>query len=58
MFCISLDIELAGENVIKELGVFVDGKVQGYSFRPPEKKQTHKKSFLMHKKLARIGAEQ
>ena len=30
MSCIVLDIELADENFIKELGVFIDGKVQGY----------------------------
>ena len=34
MSCIALDTELTDKNVIKELGVFIDGKVQGYSFRP------------------------
>ena len=35
MSCIVLDFELADINVIKELGVFIGRKVQGYSFRPP-----------------------
>ena len=35
MSCIVLDIELADKNLYKDLGVFIDGKVQGYSFRPP-----------------------
>ena len=37
MFCIVLFFELAGRNVIKELGVFTDCNVQGYSFCPPKK---------------------
>ena len=36
MSSIVLDIELTDQNVIKDLGVFVDGKVQGYSCRPPK----------------------
>ena len=37
MSCIVLDFEVADENVVKELGVFIDGKVHGYPFRPPKK---------------------
>ena len=29
-----LDIELTDKNVIKELGLFIDGSVQGFSFFP------------------------
>ena len=36
MSCVVLDIEVADKNVIKELRVFVDGKIQGYPFRPPK----------------------
>ena len=36
MFLIVLDIELTEQNVIKELGLFIDGSVQGFSFCPPE----------------------
>ena len=36
MFHIVLDIELADQNVIKELGVFTAGNVHGKSFRPPK----------------------
>ena len=32
--CIVLDIELTEKNVIKELGIFIDGSVQGFSFCP------------------------
>ena len=31
-----LDIELTEKNVIKELGLFIDGSVQGFSFCPPK----------------------
>ena len=34
--CIILDFQLTENNVIIELGVLIDGKVQGYSFRPPK----------------------
>ena len=36
MSCIVLDIELTDKNIIKELGLFIDGSVQGFSFCPPE----------------------
>ena len=44
MYCIVLDIELAVKNIIKDLGVFIDGSLQGFSICPPKtfkpKKQT------------------
>ena len=36
MSCIVLDIELTEKNIIKELGLFIDGSVQGFSFCPPD----------------------
>ena len=36
MSCIVIDIELTEKNIIKELGVFVYGAVQGFSFCPPK----------------------
>ena len=36
MSCIVLDIELTDKNIIKELGLFIDGSVQGFSFCPPK----------------------
>ena len=35
MSCILLHIELTDKNVIKELGLFIDGSVQGFSFCSP-----------------------
>ena len=51
MFWTVLDIELADKNVIKELGVFVDGKVQGYSFRPPKKYKPTKQAIWCTRNL-------
>ena len=52
MFCIVIDIELTDKNVIKELGVFFDGSVQGFSFCPPKTfkpiKQTTWNSSHLH----------
>ena len=36
MSLIVLDIELTEKNVIKELGLFIDGSVQSFSFFPPK----------------------
>ena len=36
MSCIVLDIELTEKNIIKELGLFIDGSVQRFSFCPPK----------------------
>ena len=36
MFLIVLDIELTEKNIIKELGPFIDGSLQGFSFSPPK----------------------
>ena len=35
MSCIVLDIELTEKNIINELGLFIDGSLQGFSFCPP-----------------------
>ena len=44
MSLLVLDIDLTAKNVIKELGLFSDGSLQGFSFCPPKifipKKQT------------------
>ena len=44
MSCIVLDIELADRNVIKELGVFDDGSLQGFSFCPPKSFKPNKQT--------------
>ena len=36
MSVIVLDIELTEKNVMKKLGLFIDGSVQGFSFCPPK----------------------
>ena len=42
---IVLDNELADQNNFRELGVFVDGKIQGHSFRPPRNYEPTKQAF-------------
>ena len=36
MSLIVLDIELTDKNIIKELGLYIDGSLQGFSFCPPK----------------------
>ena len=36
MSLILLNIELTERNIIKELGIFIDGSLQGFSFCPPK----------------------
>ena len=44
MSCIVLDIELTDKNIIKELGLYIDGSVQGISFSPPKSFKTNKQT--------------
>ena len=44
MSCIVLDIKLTDKNVIKELGIFIDGSVQGFSFCPPNVSKPNKQT--------------
>ena len=44
MSCIILQIELTDRNIIKELGDFIDGSVQGFSFCPPKTFKPNKKT--------------
>ena len=53
MSCIVLDIWLTEKNVIKELGLYIDGSAQGLSFCPPKSfkpiKQTTWNTSHQHK---------
>ena len=55
MTCIVLDIELADKNVIKEVGVFIDGSLQGFLFCPPKKFKPNKQTTWNTKHLQRIA---
>ena len=44
MSCIVLDIELTEKNIIKELGLCIDGSVLGFSFCPPKSFKPNKQT--------------
>ena len=44
MSCFVLDIELTEKNIIKELGLFIDGSVQGFSFCSPGTCKSNKRT--------------
>ena len=44
MSCIVLDIELTEKNIIKELGLYIAGSVQGFSFCPPKSFKPNKQT--------------
>ena len=44
MSCIVLVIELSKKNIIKELGLYIDGSVQGFSYRPPKSFKPNKQT--------------
>ena len=52
MSCLVLEIELTEKNIIKELGLCIDGSVQGFSFCPPKSfkpnKQTTRNTSHLH----------
>ena len=60
MSLIVLDIELAEKNVVKDLGVYFDGQVFGYSFKLPKNYQpTHQTLWCtqqLHKLDWKIGS--
>ena len=45
MSLIVLDIELTEKNVFKQLGLFIDGSLQGFSFCPPKAFKPNKQTF-------------
>ena len=55
MSCIVLDVELTDKNVIKELGLFIDGSVQGFSFCPPKVFTPNKQTAWNTKQLPGIA---
>ena len=55
MSCIVLDKELTDKNVIKELGLFIDGPVRGFSFCPPKTFKTNKQTSWNTKHLHGIA---
>ena len=44
MSCFVLDIELTEKNIIKELGLYINGSVQGFSFCPPKSFKPNKQT--------------
>ena len=55
MSLIVLDIELTEKNIIKELGLFIDGSVQGFSFCPPKTFKLNKQTSWNTKHLYGIA---
>ena len=55
MSCIVLDIELTEKNIIKELGLFIDGSVQGFSFYLPKTFKPNKQTTWNTKHLHGIA---
>ena len=55
MSCIVLDKELTEKNIIKELGLFIDGSLQGFSFCPPKTFKPNKQTLWNSKHLHGIA---
>ena len=55
MSLILLDIELTEKNIIKELGLFIDGSLQGFSFCPPKIFKSNKRTSWNKKHLHGIA---
>ena len=54
MYCTVLDIELVVVKFIKQLGIFIDGKGQGYSFLPAKSYKRTKQAVWFTRTLQRI----
>ena len=55
MSLIVLDIELTEKKIIKELGLFMDGSLQGFSFCPPKTFKPYKQTSWNTKDLHGIA---
>ena len=55
MSCIVLDIELTDKNIVKELGLFIDGSVQGFSFCPSKTFKPNKQTTWITRHLHGIA---
>ena len=55
MSLIVLDIELTEKNIIKELGLLIDGSLQGFSFFPPKTFKPNKQTSWNTKHLHGIA---
>ena len=55
MSLIVLGIELTEKNIIKELGLFIDGSLQGFSFCPPKTSKPNKQTSWNTKHLHGIA---
>ena len=55
MSCNALDIELTEKNMIKKLGLFIDGSLQGFSFCPPKTFKPNKQTSWNTKHLHGIA---
>ena len=52
---IVLDIELTQKNIIKELGISIDGSLEGFSFCPPETFKPNKQTTWNTSRLHAIS---
>ena len=55
MTLIVIDVEMIENNIVKELGLYVDGIVRGYSFQPPKGFQPTHQSFWCTRHLHGIN---
>ena len=55
MSCIVLDVQLTDSYIIKELGLFTDGSLQGFSFCPPKTFKPNKQTSWNTKHLHGIA---
>ena len=55
MSVIVLDVELTGKDTIKELWLFIDGSLQGFSFCPPKTSKPNKQTTWNTSHLNRIA---
>ena len=51
MSLIVVDIDLTGKNIIKDLGLFIDGFLQGFAFCPPKTFKPNKQTSWNTKHL-------
>ena len=55
MTLIVVDVEFVERDIVKELGVYIDGHVLGYSFKPPKEYKPSKQALWCTQNLHQIA---
>ena len=57
MSCNVLEIKLEDKHIIKDLGLFINGKIQGYPLRPQKSENSQSEPFVVQENYKEMRGE-